>query len=310
MMTMKERMAAMEESLRVAKNELATIRAAQEGGGARNDGLVKDLRTIVKELEAVIHDRGEDGHEVLSDLMAALAARQKETTEERLRANEVLTCTLGAKREMESALSSAYETELRLRFRLEEMTGDVVRLATGRPEIVENLKDKHEKINFLEDRLGCAEKNLRIAKGQTRKAENLAEEARWKARQTNGFLMLKNAKIVQLIAQDERTKNGLEEAQVKADGLASELEAARQAVEAGVSERAAAASKFEANAKKMRSALEHVETSVAAKEEEITSLRQQAAHERQEAKAKQTYLEAELKAARKALETMTEVPLK
>ncbi|CAM9344343.1 unnamed protein product, partial [Ascophyllum nodosum] len=169
MMTMKERMAAMEESLRVAKNELATIRAAQEGGGARNDGLVKDLRTIVKELEAVIHDRGEDGHEVLSDLMAALAARQKETTEERLRANEVLTCTLGAKREMESALSSAYETELRLRFRLEEMTGDVVRLATGRPEIVENLKDKHEKINFLEDRLGCAEKNLRIAKGQTRK---------------------------------------------------------------------------------------------------------------------------------------------
>ena len=46
---------------------------------------------------------------------------------------------------------------------------------------------------------------------------------------------------------------------------------------------ATGASKYEADARDLRSAHERVETSVAAKEEEIASLRHQAVHELQEA---------------------------
>ena len=77
---------------------------------------------------------------------------------------------------------------------------------------------------------------------------------------------------------------------------------------------AVVASKYEADAKDMRSALERLETLVAAKKEKIASLRQQAAHERGETKARQTYLKLELKTTLEALEIgkkeMTEVTSK
>ena len=93
-------------------------------------------------------------------------------------------------------------------------------------EIGAILQEKCERISYLETCLGFAEENLRIAKDQTRAAENLAEEARWEAKQTNGFCMLKNAKIVQLIAQDERIKNECKMHQAKIDDMCTALKRA------------------------------------------------------------------------------------
>ena len=145
--------------------------------------------------------------------------------EERLRANEVLTRTLGAKRTVENALSSVCETELRVRFRLHEATDHVLKLAqAGMPEIGAILDGKNERIDFLEKRLGFAEENLRKANEARKKAENLAEEAMWKVAETNGSCTYFNAKFVQLTVQGERIKAECKSHEAKVEGMCAALE--------------------------------------------------------------------------------------
>ena len=88
MMEMKERMVAMEESLRRKEAELAAIRAAEEKEEARNAGRVDELQSYVKELEAAIQDRREEDDGMLADLKAALEASRKELAEFKTRADE------------------------------------------------------------------------------------------------------------------------------------------------------------------------------------------------------------------------------
>ena len=175
------------------------------------------------------------------------------------------------------------------------------------PEIGAVLDEKNERTYFLEKRPGFAEESLRKANEARKVAENLAEEARLKVAETDGSCTYSNIKAVQLSTQGERIKaeckkhkakvedmcaaheraeplvsskeeevvrrrhhaaDELQEAQVNADGLASEIEAACQTVKVGEKEMTAAASKYEADAKDLRSALERVKTSVAANKKE------------------------------------------
>ena len=85
MFEMKERMAAMKESLRQREAELNTIMAADKGEGARNVGFVEGLQNDTKETEAAIEDHGEDGHDVFSGLKTALETRRKEVIEYKTR---------------------------------------------------------------------------------------------------------------------------------------------------------------------------------------------------------------------------------
>ena len=157
----------------------------------------------------------------------AVADLKTRAREEHLRANEVLTRTLGAKRTLENALSSVCETELRLRFRLHEATDHVLKLAqAGMPKIGAILDEKNERIDFLQKRLGFAEENLRKANEARKEAENLAEEARWKVAETYGSCTYLNAKLVQLTVQGERIKAECKSHEAKVEGMCAALERA------------------------------------------------------------------------------------